>query len=206
MVYGKMGSKEEDIFWEEIGRLQFTFMVKEGLKPSDYLLDVGCGPLRGGEYFIKYLEDSHYFGVDADPEALKRAREITKNLGKRAKFLLNSKFQFEKLNQTFDFALAQGLFCHLTDKEIKTCLKKIAKVLKPGGKFYASFFEGGKEPIKRTKGFYPATITYRDKNPFHQPLEFYLKNCPEELEVKYLGEWNHPRGLVMIMFRKKEVK
>jgi hypothetical protein len=34
--------------WETIGRLQFDFMVAQGLIPSSTLLDIGCGALRGG--------------------------------------------------------------------------------------------------------------------------------------------------------------
>lgn len=34
--------------WDEIGKLQFEFMVKQGLKPHHKFLDIGCGSLRGG--------------------------------------------------------------------------------------------------------------------------------------------------------------
>jgi hypothetical protein len=45
--------------WDEIGRLQFNFLVAQGLKPEHYLLDVGCGTFRGGVHFIRYLETGH---------------------------------------------------------------------------------------------------------------------------------------------------
>jgi len=34
--------------WDEIGDLQFGFMVKNGLRMNSNLLDIGCGCLRGG--------------------------------------------------------------------------------------------------------------------------------------------------------------
>lgn len=34
--------------WDQIGKLQFEFMVKHGLKPEHKFLDIGCGSLRGG--------------------------------------------------------------------------------------------------------------------------------------------------------------
>lgn len=34
--------------WDEIGTLQFVFLRDHGLEPSQRLLDVGCGALRGG--------------------------------------------------------------------------------------------------------------------------------------------------------------
>lgn len=46
--------------WDEIGKLQFDFMLKEGLKPEHYFLDVACGSLRAGLHFIPYLEVGHY--------------------------------------------------------------------------------------------------------------------------------------------------
>ncbi len=37
--------------WEEIGRLQFVFLVEKGLQPHHEMLDIGCGTLRGGRHF-----------------------------------------------------------------------------------------------------------------------------------------------------------
>jgi hypothetical protein len=34
--------------WEEIGRLQFEFLLRHGLAPSDCFLNIACGSLRGG--------------------------------------------------------------------------------------------------------------------------------------------------------------
>lgn len=42
--------------WEEMGQRQLEFLVEQGLGPCDDLLDVGCGSLRGGVHFIRYLE------------------------------------------------------------------------------------------------------------------------------------------------------
>lgn len=40
---------------KEHGQWQLEFMKKQGLKKSHTLLDIGCGVLRGGRYFIDYL-------------------------------------------------------------------------------------------------------------------------------------------------------
>jgi len=50
--------------WEEIGTLQFNFLLSRGLKPESYLLDIGCGSLRLGVKAIPYLERSHYLGIE----------------------------------------------------------------------------------------------------------------------------------------------
>lgn len=51
-------------YWDKIGDLQFRFLVERGLAPSDTLIDVACGSLRGGVRFIRYLEPGHYLGID----------------------------------------------------------------------------------------------------------------------------------------------
>ena len=56
--------------WEEIGELQFQFMVAQGLRPEHRLVDIGCGALRGGLHFVRYLDRGHYYGLD-----LNRTRE-----------------------------------------------------------------------------------------------------------------------------------
>jgi len=60
--------------WDEIGQLQFNFLVEQGLLPYHTLLDVGCGCLRGGVYFVPYLENGHYFGMDINESLIEAGR------------------------------------------------------------------------------------------------------------------------------------
>jgi hypothetical protein len=57
-------------YWEEIGGLQFRYLVDRGLTPSDTLIDVGCGSLRGGSKFIRYLDPGRYLGIDKHIELI----------------------------------------------------------------------------------------------------------------------------------------
>ena len=50
--------------WEALGKLQFDYLVANGLKPGHRLLDIGCGTLRGGRHFIRYLAPGGYTGID----------------------------------------------------------------------------------------------------------------------------------------------
>lgn len=52
--------------WDEIGRLQFDFLVGRGLQPDHVLLDIACGSLRGGVQFIPYLDRGHYLGLERE--------------------------------------------------------------------------------------------------------------------------------------------
>ena len=59
-------------------------MVEHGLKPEHKLLDVGCGPLRGGIKFINYLEPGNYYGVDKRADVIdesNRRRDSPKRPG-----------------------------------------------------------------------------------------------------------------------------
>ena len=134
-----MGRSES---WEVLGRLQFDFLVSHGLRPEHYLLDVGCGPLRGGVHFVRYLEAGHYYGVDRRAERLKIGRDVELKLAgltdKGAVLTEMNDFGFERLEQSFDFALAQSVFTHLPANKIVRCLMNIERVLAPGGKFFAA--------------------------------------------------------------------
>ncbi len=52
--------------WDELGKLQFEFMVAQGLRPHHVFLDVACGSLRGGRLFIPYLDRGNYLGLDKE--------------------------------------------------------------------------------------------------------------------------------------------
>ena len=62
--------------WEKFGRLQLKYLVNEGLKRYHFVLDVGCGPLRAGGHFIRYLNRRHYFGIDNNKRLLEAGRDI----------------------------------------------------------------------------------------------------------------------------------
>ena len=54
--------------WDEVDRLQFDFLVRQGLRPQHRLLGVGCGCgcFRGASNSRRYLEPGRYYGLDAD--------------------------------------------------------------------------------------------------------------------------------------------
>ena len=80
--------------WEKIGRLQFDFLKEAGLRPENRMLDVGCGTLRGGRHFIRYLNEGNYTGIDISPACLEAANALLKkeNLTvKRTNLVLNTR-------------------------------------------------------------------------------------------------------------------
>lgn len=197
--------------WEKIGKLQFDFLVEQGLKPESYLLDVGCGSLRGGIHFIGYLQPGHYFGIDIDKALLDAGRKELKklNLISKSPILVEVEdFDFRSFNQAFDCALAQSVFTHLPLNSIMRCLMNIEKVLVHGGRFFATFFENrdGKfnlEPIEHSCVDRIPLATYFDKDPYHYAYEVFTWICEgTSLKVEYIGDWNHLRDQKMMVFTK----
>ena len=96
--------------WEELGLFQLEQLAGHGLLPEHTLLDIGCGCLRGGVHFVRYLKAGGYYGHDLHPELIETG--ITEELAPlglsvpRAHFQSNADFDFSGFNVRFDFALA----------------------------------------------------------------------------------------------------
>jgi SAM-dependent methyltransferase len=121
--------------WDVIGALQFDYLVAQGLRPEHYLLDIGCGSLRGGGRFIWYLDVGHYFGIEKEGELLDMgiSREILTLRDRQPVFRVCEHFDFVGLSpKPFDFALAQSVFTHLPAAEIELCLRTACSTLRSG--------------------------------------------------------------------------
>ncbi len=196
--------------WTEMGQLQFDFLVQQGLKPTHRFLDVGCGSLRGGIHFIRYLEPEHYWGIDINLALLRAGREEVRREGlapKAPRLVRLADFEFQTLGPKFDYALAQSVFTHLPLNRIIRCLVNIDQVLIPGGRFYATFFESTRqfnlEPLLHSRPDGPDFETYFDRDPYHYNLGTFQWVCAwTGLSVTNIGQWGHPRDQRVLLFTK----
>jgi len=196
-------------FWEELGRLQLDYLVDQGLEPNHYLLDVGCGPLRAGVHFIGYLEPGHYAGIDKRGDNLERARKVElPRLGLEAKqplLLVDGDFAFQKLGQTFDYAIAQSVFTHLPLNVIMRCLVEMAQVLRPGGRFYATIYENPRGKcylgdVQQSE----RVVSHYDRDKYHYDVETLRLACEGTgLTFSYAGDWGHPDNQKMVVFTRE---
>jgi SAM-dependent methyltransferase len=198
--------------WEELGRLQLELLVHQGLEPSHYLLDIGCGSLRGGVRFIQYLDPGRYYGIDIDEGLLNAGETELRAAGLLDKLhTLRQTTTFDlDFGRPFDFALAQSVFTHLPMNSIQRCVMNVERVLAPSGAFFATFFPvpPGTEctadivhPCR--EGLKPVT-TYLDQDPYHYEFTAFEWLCSRtSLAVENLGEWGHPRGQHLLAFRHK---
>jgi SAM-dependent methyltransferase len=195
--------------WDEVGALQIEFLRARGLAPGDRLLDVGCGALRGGVHFVRYLEPGHYYGLDINASLIEAGRrELTDaGLGERdAQLLVDDRFAASRFGVSFDAALAVSVFTHLPANAIVRCLVEVARVLKPGARFFASWFEAPApawlEPVTHPRG---GIVSHYDADPYHYATaELSWMAGLARLRVENLGDWAHPRGQHMAAFVRDE--
>ena len=60
---------------EDHARKRFDELVAQGIKPSDTVVDYGCGTLRLGVRFIDYLDADRYVGLDIDDRIIAAGRD-----------------------------------------------------------------------------------------------------------------------------------
>lgn len=161
--------------WEEIGQLQFRYLVDNGLLPHHKMLDIGCGTLRGGRHFIRYLDPGNYFGFDISPKAIEYGARLVVEEGLSDKTpdlraIPQDSLRFEAYaGQRFDFILAQSVFSHLGRDLIEECFAHVASIMGQDSRFFFTFL------MSLDADSHQFTPTG-----FRHPVAFF-----EELAVKY---------------------
>jgi hypothetical protein len=182
--------------WDEIGALQFSFMVGQGLAASHVLLDIACGSLRGGVRFIPYLDAGNYLGIEKEQKLIDLgiAKELDPGIrsSKAPELVVSDSFEFERFSRRPDYALAQSLFSHLPPRDIVDCLRKL-HAFSPQCRLFATFFLADKRRRNPRSRHDHLTFRYTQE----QLAGF---AAASEWSFRYIGEWGHPRGQVMTEF------
>lgn len=190
--------------WDEIGTLQFDFLVASGLQRRHRFLDLGCGSLRAGVKLIPYLDPGCYYGIDISPSLLGAGYEQEiKPLGlvdrlPRANLHATPDFDASPFGVEFDFGIAQSLFTHLPLDAFRQCLTSVGPLFREGGELFATFFEA---PDEAASFRHPAGKTsYSDRDPFHVSPERLAAATPAMWRMQWIGDWGHPRDQQMARF------
>ncbi|NOZ12195.1 MAG: hypothetical protein GXO69_00945 [Acidobacteria bacterium] len=185
--------------WDEIGQLQFDFLLRKGLKPDSFLLDIACGSLRLGVKVIPYLQASHYLGIEKEGSLVKAGLENELDPALRAEkepnIVISDSFEFEKFEKKADFAIAQSLFTHLSPALITLCFRKLYLYLQDDGVFYATYFETDRKIKNPKKSHAHAIFSYTQE----EMIDFGEMNG---FTADYIGNWNHPRNQVIVEYKK----
>jgi cyclopropane fatty-acyl-phospholipid synthase-like methyltransferase len=173
--------------WDVIGPLQFEYLRDHGLAPNHRMLDIGCGTLRGGRHFIRYLETGCYTGFDISSEAIALAKRLVVDEG-----LVDRRPQLVVTQPALDFAefaaerydvlLAQSVFTHLPAENIAECFAHVGTVLADGGMFWFTFHEA-------------ETATRETWKDFRYPFSFFTEHASHHgFRVELMSDYSHPRN------------
>ena len=188
-----------DQYWDEIGKLQFEFLRKNGLNENTLLLDIGCGSLRGGCLFINFLAENNYLGIDKELSLiiLGVANELGINvyLEKKPEFVVSAEFEFGKFSRIPTMAIAQSLFTHLTLDDIGLCLKNLCEFVHEGFVLFATYFPSETLATNPSRSHSHACFHYTGNEIEALALRVGFK-------FENIGDWGHPRGQNIAVFRK----
>ena len=151
------GEGESDI----IGKEFVNYFIKYGnLKPTDTLLDVGCGVGRMAIPLTKFLTSGHYEGFDLFKDGIIWCKKninskfpnfnfqvidvYNKNYNPFGKYK-SSELKFPYSKNSFDFICANSVFTHLLPKDFENYVSEIQSTIKKNGVFFSTFFIMNKE-------------------------------------------------------------
>lgn len=176
--------------------VQFNLLTTLGLREGDHLLDIGCGSLRAGRLFLVYLAPGNYCGLE--PEKWLVEAGIDEELGwelvrrRQPEFRYDEDFGLQRFERQFDYLLAQSIFSHASQDQIRTCLAEAARVLRPTGLFCATFLPGDTS-YQGDAWVYPGNVTYTPRRVRELVAE-------AGLACRML-DWPHPSGQKWVLIR-----
>jgi SAM-dependent methyltransferase len=131
------------------------FVELGGLQPGDRVLDAGCGIGRMARPLTTYLSaEGSYDGFDVNREGIgwcRRRYAEFPNFRFQVADLYNrrynphgayaaSEYRFPYDDARFDFVILTSVLTHLLEAEADHYLAETARVLRPGGRAFATFF------------------------------------------------------------------
>ena len=146
--------KDPRLYWEW-GATTFQKLVEYGLSPDDTVLDMGCGCGRIAIHIAPFLSNQgRYAGFDDSREMVRWDHEHLVHRWPHIEFhfcdvqsgydnpdgaLRATGYRFPFEDDAFTFIFAESLFTHMFLADAKAYLAETARVLKPGGRFYATY-------------------------------------------------------------------
>lgn len=134
-------------YFERMGRMQFSLMVREGIYPWSRVLDIGCGCLRGGYWMIHFLNPDCYFGIEPDRRmveaGLHELLEPEVLVEKRPKIDHNTNFDSSVFGVKFDAFLCRSIWTHTSKTMMRTTLDNFLRDTNDQAFFLTSYLPAG---------------------------------------------------------------
>jgi cyclopropane fatty-acyl-phospholipid synthase-like methyltransferase len=172
--------------WEKARAFQIGFLkIVVGLEPEHYLLDLGCGTMRGGIPIIEHLDVDHYYGIDSRREAIEEATKEIREVGlatKRPTLLVTPPdlSSFSLGERRFDVIWSVSVLIHMTDELLDSAFQFVERHLKADGAWYATALLGDHRATELDRFFDFPTIT--------RTAEEYEDLCIEHgFEIEHAG-------------------
>jgi ubiquinone/menaquinone biosynthesis C-methylase UbiE len=106
-----------------------------GSVPGGAALEIGCGRGVGAQLILELFGAATVDGFDLDPRMVALARKRLAPRGSRARLWVGDATAIAAPNAAYDAVFDFGIIHHIP--RWRLALAEIARVLKPGGRFYA---------------------------------------------------------------------
>lgn len=134
--------------WDARGAFQLALLEHLGLERGDSLLDIGCGPIRGGVHLIRFLDAGGYTGIDFNASFIAAAQRLVADdpslSARRPAIAVLPDFAFATLRRTFDRLLCFSVLNHCDDSERTRFFAKVPAVMHAGSRLlvtHAAWFD-----------------------------------------------------------------
>ena len=196
--------------WRESGDWQLDFLKRQGLRPEQFVLDVGFGSLSGARVLLPFMEPYRYWGYEKDRALFEAGVTIelarAKVRPERGYLIVNEWFDLSEAPQPFAVAIANGFWSRLSLNQIARCTAAVLRKLEPGGSFFATWHENPDplnfEPIVHAEG----ATTYPDMEPYHYPFAVLAGLCQAlGASAERIDDRSHPRGESIMRITKTDL-
>jgi ubiquinone/menaquinone biosynthesis C-methylase UbiE len=113
---------------------------------SPMILDLGCGPGNISRYLRDRWDSPKITGIDLAEEMIRIARKTAPSV----KFICEDARKIEFPDNSFDGIIVSFCIPYLSLNETSDLIRKVAKILKPGGALYLSCMEGNRQGPEAT--------------------------------------------------------
>jgi ubiquinone/menaquinone biosynthesis C-methylase UbiE len=128
--------------FDTVGRLEVEVLKREDLKPTDTLVDLGCGSGRLAIQVVPILVGGHYIGIDISRSMLDEARKrIEKGVPDppcRVSWIHQTTPVFELGDKSVDMMCAFSVINHMEHEDAYLYFKEALRIVRPGGRFVFS--------------------------------------------------------------------